>query len=1243
VTGALTGPLQYDFEDGTTQGWFPFGSPTVANSTEAAFSGTHSLKTTGRTATFMGPGVSLTGQLTQGATYAVSVAARMAPGESPTTLHVTVMRTLTDGSNAFDSVATNTNVTADGWVTLSGNYSFSTAVTGLILYVESSSATASYYIDAFSLTQSTPAPLSWDFEDGTNQGWGPFGSPTVANSTDVANTGTHSLKTTNRTSGFMGPSINLNGQLTKGATYQVTLSARLVAGGGSASIQPTVQRTPIGGSAAFDSIASATVTETAWTTITGIYSFGTDNSALTLYVQSSSATASYYIDTVSITQVAPPPGPPGNTTGATSSFESNTLEGWKSRTGGESVAVSTADAHGGTHSLLTTNRTATFQGPAFDVTNVMFNGSRYIVSVWAKLAPGAADTQLRVSLQRNLGTATTTFHTVVGNTTVTQNAWVRLQATYDLALANSSLTLYVESASGTPSFYIDDFSITYVPPAIAERDIPSVWQTLQGSFPIGTAVIPADIQGEPAVLLAKHFNSMTSGNDMKWDATEPTEGNFTFTQADAEVSFAKANNMRVRGHTLVWHNQTPAWVFNDASGNPMTPTPDNRALLIQRLQNHITKVIQHFGTDVGTWDVVNEPVDPSQADGYRRSQWFNIIGPQYIEIALQAARAASPTAKLYINDFDTTNPAHRDPLLAIVRDLKSRGIPLDGFGHQMHNNIEYPPVQTVIDAVNMFATTGVEQSVTEMDVSIYSGSFPTPFTSYTDIPASRHTQVAYSYLGYINALKSLAGKIVSVTIWGTSDDKTWLNSSTKIDAPLLFDPSLKKKQAYWAFVDPLQLPGANLVAALTATPSTTPAGQAVNYAITVTNKGDNDTQSYQPTDDDLPAANVSLSMAIPAHTGFQSITPPPGWTCSSLPVGASGQITCTVGSLAVNGSAQIALSVAVNDCATPDASSILATATATSSTANPNPQPLNTSSATVTVSNPPPVITANGALDTTAECHTSYVDQGATAADACQGPVAVTSASTVDVNTVGTYTVTYGSTDLAGGHAAPVVRTVHVADTTAPAVALAGASPMTVECATAFTDPGATASDSCAGPLPVAVSGAVNSGVVGNYSLGYAATDPSGNVGVATRAVTVSDTTAPQLTVAAGSALTPPQHQYINFTMANLVSAASDTCDSGVGAGSAVITQVTSDEPDNGNGDGNTTNDIVIASDCKSVQLRAERAGPLNGRVYFVWVRVKDASGNSTTKSVKMTVPLSDTSGPAVDDGVQNTVNSACR
>ena len=134
TSAALTGPLLNDFEDGTTQGWFPFGSPTVANSTEVAFTGTHSLKTTGRTATFMGPGMSLTGQLSPGVTYRVSVAARLAAGEAPTTLRVTMLRTLADGTNQFDTVVASTNATADAWVTLAGNYSFSTAgVTGLIL------------------------------------------------------------------------------------------------------------------------------------------------------------------------------------------------------------------------------------------------------------------------------------------------------------------------------------------------------------------------------------------------------------------------------------------------------------------------------------------------------------------------------------------------------------------------------------------------------------------------------------------------------------------------------------------------------------------------------------------------------------------------------------------------------------------------------------------------------------------------------------------------------------------------------------------------------------------------------------------------------------------------------------------------------------------------------------------------------------------------------------------------------
>jgi endo-1,4-beta-xylanase len=1250
TSSALTGTLSYDFEDGQVLPWKPFGSPTLTNTTEQANNGTHSLKTTNRTSGFMGPSLELSGQLNAGAIYKIQTAVRLGPGETLTTVKMTVMRTPTGQSSVFEPVsgASNSNVTADGWVTLSGTYSFTGTVTGLLLYVESASATASYYIDDVSIVQTTAPALSFDFENGQVLPWTPFGSPTLQNVTEQALGGTHSLKVTTRTASFMGPGLDVKTQITKGFTYAVSVSARLVTGEPTTNVLATFSRTPTGGTGTFDTpLTLSNVTDQGWMTGSALYVSPTDNQSLTFFIQTANGnTSSFYVDNITITQVAGLPGPPGNTAGASATFESNTTEGWKPRIGRETLTPTQADAHGGSFSLLTTGRQAAFDGPAFDVTNVMFNGSRYVVSVWAKLAPGQADSQLRVSLQRNAGSVTS-FHTVVGNTTVTANAWVRLQATYDDALANTSLTMYVETNSGTASFYIDDFSITYVQPAVAERDIPSVWQSMTKDFPIvGAAVIPADINGsEPAFLLSKHFNSITSGNDMKWDATEATENVFTFGQADAEVAFAKANNMHVRGHTLVWHNQIPAWVFTDpATGQPMQPSDANRTILIQRMQNHITTVMKHFDGDVPTWDVVNEPFDQSQPDGLRRSPWYNIIGPEYIDIALQAARAAQPNAKLYINDFDSTNPPRRDFIVSKLRDLKTRNIPVDGFGHQMHNNIEYPPVQTIVDAINMVATTGVEQSVTELDYSIYSGSFPTPFTVYTDIPASRHNMVGYSYFNFLQALRQVPGKIVSLTIWGTSDDKSWLNSSTKLDAPLLFDPSLKKKPAYWAFVDPLQLPGANLVTTLAAAPTTTvPAGQGVAYTITVTNQADVNQPSFAPTDDDLPAANVVMTMNTPSHTSFQGLTPPTGWACTSPLQGTTGQIRCTIPSLAAAASALFTVTVAVNDCSTPDGTFITAAAGATSTTANPNPTPQNNAPpVSVQLSNPPPVITANGPLSVTAECHTSYTDQSAKAVDACEGPVPFTTTSTVDVNTVGSYTVTYTAQDSAQNPATPVVRSVAVVDTTAPVVTVLGPNPMTVECATGFTDPSATASDSCVGTLPTTVTGTVNPNVVGGYGLSYTATDPSGNTGSAARAVAVTDTTPPQLGVLATAPLTPPDHRYVSFPVASLAAAASDTCDATVGIGSVVITQATSDEPDNGNGDGNTTNDIVIAADCRSVQLRAERAGPLNGRVYHVTLRVTDASGNSTIKVATVTVPKDDVAVPAIDDGPLLTVVSAC-
>ncbi|MCI0660174.1 MAG: endo-1,4-beta-xylanase [Acidobacteria bacterium] len=815
-----------------------------------------------------------------------------------------------------------------------------------------------YYLVGFQshpATAQTGPVVQNTFEDGTLQGWIPRGGVTLTNTPEAANTGSRSLLTTNRTAGFHGPSLNVLNLLTRGATYQVTASVRLVAATPATTIRVTVQRTPAGGSVQFDSVAQNTsVTDAGWVTLTGLYSFGTEVTGLLLYIEASSATASYYVDDFSITLLAPPPGPPPNTAGLATNFESNTTEGWAPRIGNEVLTVTAADQHSGSYSLLTTNRTTAFRGPSFNVTNVIFNGSRYRISLWAKLAPGEPPTQLRVSLERRIG-PTQSFHTVVGNTTVTADNWVNLRTVYDLALANQTLILYVESNSGTPSFYIDDVTIDFVPPPVAERDIPSVYQNLAAFFPVGAAVWQGDLSGEHAVLLAKHFNSITSENDMKWSSLQPTEGNFTFANADAQVSFARTNNMRIRGHTLVWHAQVPAWVFNDPSGVPMAPTPENKALLLQRMENHIRTVMTRYKDDIYAWDVVNEVIDPSQPDGFRRSPWFNITGTEYIERAFRVAREVDPDCKLVINDFSTTDPVKRQFLYNLISDLRSRDVPVDGIGHQMHNNIDFPSAQAIIDTINMFDGIGVENEITELDVSIYSGSQTTVFDDYALIPQEIFVRQGYRNRIFFDAFRQLGSKIKNITFWGQADDHTWLTSSTRVNGPLLFDTSLRKKFAYWAIIDPLQLPGADLSTNIVANSGTVLSGSDISYTITVNNNRDNDVEEFLPDDDDLPAANVSLITGIPAGTVFKSVVAPAGWTCAPPGAGGTGQVNCTNPSLDAGASAQFDLKVTVA-CSMAEGTQIVNSATVASTTRDPNTAPNNAASATIGVSNPPPVI-----------------------------------------------------------------------------------------------------------------------------------------------------------------------------------------------------------------------------------------------------------------------------------------------
>jgi hypothetical protein len=307
----------------------------------------------------------------------------------------------------------------------------------------------------------------------------------------------------------------------------------------------------------------------------------------------------------------------------------------------------------------------------------------------------------------------------------------------------------------------------------------------------------------------------------------------------------------------------------------------------------------------------------------------------------------------------------------------------------------------------------------------------------------------------------------------------------------------------------------------------------------------------------------------------------------------------------------------------------------------------NTSSVTRTVNvvdTIAPTLALNGANPMTIECHTTFTDPGATATDSCAGNLtgSIVVTGSVNPNVPGTYTLTYTVSD--GFNQTSKTRTVKVVDTIAPTLTLNGANPMTVECHTTFTDPGATATDSCAGDLTGSITtmSNVNPNMVGTYTITYTVSDGY-NQTSKTRTVIVVDTGAPTITLTGQTVtLWPPDHQYVTVNLTSLVASVSDGCDSTTDINDVVISKVTSDEAENGNGDGNTSNDIVIAANCKSVQLRSERAGNSNGRVYTIVFSVTDANGNVATASAKVIVPKDGPGGSAIDDGPKYTVTSNC-
>lgn len=360
-----------------------------------------------------------------------------------------------------------------------------------------------------------------------------------------------------------------------------------------------------------------------------------------------------------------------------------------------------------------------------------------------------------------------------------------------------------------------------------EEDLPLLAEKYKDYFLIGAAIDYRSYVDDHTLLLEKHFNAIVCENEMKWENLQPKEGEFNFNTADKMVEFAEANNMMIRGHTLVWHSMLPNWVFKGPDGKTAS-----KELVLERLKNHITEVVTHFKGKIYAWDVVNESVLGYTAEGkdagedtglaaewgYRKSKWYQICGEDYIIEAFRAARAADPDVLLFYNDYWNYLDGKREFIISsIVKKLQAENL-IDGIGLQAHLNISvaqekmqnqtmWQTIENMEKEIQEYAALGLDVHLTELDVSIYTRDYTSSDKSrwYNEPELNEEISdiLAARYAVFFEMLRRNADLISNVTFWGIADDSTWLSefSSGRPDHPLLFDKHLKAKKAFFAVTD----------------------------------------------------------------------------------------------------------------------------------------------------------------------------------------------------------------------------------------------------------------------------------------------------------------------------------------------------------------------------------------------------------------------------------------------------------
>jgi endo-1,4-beta-xylanase len=338
------------------------------------------------------------------------------------------------------------------------------------------------------------------------------------------------------------------------------------------------------------------------------------------------------------------------------------------------------------------------------------------------------------------------------------------------------------------------------PPAgvTAAAPPPSEWKPLRGAATeghrlVGTALMSAQISDPRArAVVAREFNSLTPENEMKWEAVEPRPGEFAFAAGDKLVAFAAANGMRMRGHTLVWHNQLPYWA-------KQLPPEQLRAAMTR----HINGVVGHWKGQVKAWDVVNEALAQGDTGALRADSPFAALGPTFIDEAFRLAHAADPDAQLFYNDYEIEGDAtpKSDAAFQLCKRLVEAGVPIHGIGMQMHvDPRSWPSADSIRRNMQRFAALGLAVEITEMDVPVGE------IAGTREEKLKQQRVIAHDIVAACVAVERCA----AITFWGLTDRNSWLATEEwghirgrLPHYPLLFDADYRPKPVIGGVLDAL--------------------------------------------------------------------------------------------------------------------------------------------------------------------------------------------------------------------------------------------------------------------------------------------------------------------------------------------------------------------------------------------------------------------------------------------------------